>query len=75
MALTSAQAAELASLNAALLQLRTGQLPSRITYNGEQTDFAKIDLNDLRARVDQLNGLALSPSPRQRTRGAIRFRL
>lgn len=74
MALTTAEAAELASLTDALTRARTGQLVTRIVYNGQETDFSKVDLPDLRARVEELNSLAASSSCTRR-RGAVSFRL
>jgi hypothetical protein len=77
MALTPAEASELQSLSDALLKLRTGKLPSKIVFNGQETDFAKVDLGDLRARVDELTAQAARPLadfPRRR-RGAVGFRL
>lgn len=73
MALTTAEQTELDSLNAALLQLRTGKMPSRVVFLGHETDFAKIDLTDLKTRVGELTAKAASPTGR--TRGAIRFNL
>lgn len=74
--LTAAEQSELDGLNAALLAFRTGQLPARIVYNGVQTDFSKLDLDDLRNRIGVLNDRAISQAPPRphRSRGAIRFR-
>lgn len=65
MALTTAEQTELDSLTAALLQLRTGQMPSRVVYQGRETNFAKVDLNDLKARVFQLTRKANCGSGRR----------
>ena len=73
MALTSDEANELASLTAALLAARTGTQAKTIIYNGERTDFADINLPDLRARVEELN--ALAASSRRRRHGAVAFGL
>lgn len=72
MALTTDEEAELLSLKGALLAIRTGKLPSRILYNGQETDYAKVDLGDLRGRVQELEGKQASRSGR--TRGAIGVR-
>ena len=77
MALSPAQSSELASLNDALLRLRTGKLVSKVVYNGQETDFSKVDLNDLRSRVTELTDLSQRPDTALpiRSRGAVRFRL
>ena len=74
MALTTSQAAELQSLRAALLSLRSGTMPTSVTYAGERVDFAKLDLADVRDRVIALEALERAP-PGARRRAAIRFRL
>lgn len=71
MALTTDEATELASLKAALLLLRTGKMPSKIVYQGRETDFAKVDLADLKGRVAELTAKANSRTGR--TRGALTF--
>jgi hypothetical protein len=73
MALTASQQAELDSLQAALLKLRTGQMPSRVVFLGHETDFARVDLGDLKTRVSELESMAASPTGRART--ALRFNL
>jgi hypothetical protein len=72
MALTIDEELELSSLKDALLKLRTGRMPSKILYNGRETDFAKVDLQDLKDRVTELTSLATAPT--RRRRGAVGFR-
>lgn len=74
MALTPDEQEELDDLKGALRKLRTGKLPSKILYQGRQTDFAKVDLQDLKDRVTELTNAAATPAvtPRRR-RGAVGF--
>lgn len=74
MALTSAAQAELDGLKAALQALRTGKMPSRVVYQGRETDFAKIELVDVKSRVAQLERAAAGESVgRGLFSSAIRF--
>lgn len=72
MALTSAQATRLASLQTAYDQLIAGGRPIRIDAAGRRVDYAPADMTKLKSEIDQLNALA---STTRRTRGAVRFRL
>ncbi len=73
MALSTEDAAELASLKAARTALLSGKLPSSVIYNGQRTDFAAIPEGRLEARIGALEAMDASSSSRRR--GSVRFRL
>lgn len=60
MALTAAEQSELSSLQAARTQLLSGQMPSRVVYQGRETEFAKIDANMLDQRIAFLSRKGVS---------------
>ncbi|MFZ3008560.1 MAG: hypothetical protein WA047_20545 [Phenylobacterium sp.] len=73
MPLTDAEASELLQLQDARLKLDTGRMPSRVVFQGHETDFAKIDRDRLEQRIGDLQ--TKSASSTGRTRRALRFGL
>ena len=58
----------------ALSDLDTAELTSKVVYNGQEIDYAKIDPARLEARIATLEALQAASSVARR-RGAVGFRL
>ena len=74
MALSTEDAARLASLKAGYDALLLGQNVVRVqTHGGRLVERGQGDVAALKREIDQLEGLAASTSATPRTRGALRF--
>lgn len=76
MALSVADAARLASLQAALDKLMTGQQVAKVQSAGRMVEYGKPDMPTLRAEIQALvdKSLTVSTAP-ARQRGGLRFRI
>lgn len=73
MALSNADTARLATLQAAYDKLITGSATASVMSGGRRVDYAKADETTIKSEIDKLTAAAGSPSGR--TRGAVRFRI
>lgn len=72
MALSTEDAAALASLRAAYRALIAGDKVAKVTAFGRQVEYAQADVGRLQAEIDRLEALQTSAG---RRRGAITFRV
>lgn len=73
MALSTADAARLASLQAAYDKLIAGSAVASVASGDKKVDYAKGDVATLKAEIDSLNAKAAASCGR--TRGAVRFQI
>lgn len=73
MALSDADAARLASLQAAYDRLIKGEAAASVMSGGRRVDYAKAEETTIKSEIDRL--MAAAGSHSGRTRGAVRFRV
>ena len=73
MALSTDDAAALASLRAAYRALIAGDKAAKVTAHGRTVEYAQADLTRLKAEIDALAAQDTSTGGSGRTRGALRI--